>query len=123
MPFLRHVKVFDLVNYELVHTIDYPSAILSLGVLVCWVRIFVVFDFFKDYVLFRKLKPEDKSLIVGMSDGLLSIKDKRKPMSEKSANLNQEPFNMAYKSKKYNPYKYVSPSLVNSSPVSLFPNA
>ncbi len=55
-----------------------------------------------------------------MSDGLLSIKDKRKPTSEKSSNLNQEPYNMTYKSKKYNPYKYVSPSLVNSSPVSSF---
>ena len=30
----RHVKVFDLVNYDLVHTIDYPSSVLSLGVLV-----------------------------------------------------------------------------------------
>jgi U3 small nucleolar RNA-associated protein 15 len=30
----RHVKVFDLVNYDLVHTIDYPSSILSLAVMV-----------------------------------------------------------------------------------------
>jgi len=30
----RHVKVFDLLNYDLVHTIDYPSPILSLGILV-----------------------------------------------------------------------------------------
>jgi hypothetical protein len=54
-----------------------------------------------------------------MSDGLLSIKDKRKPINEKSVSLNQEPFNMTYKSKKFNPYKYVSPTLVNGSPVSL----
>jgi U3 small nucleolar RNA-associated protein 15 len=30
----RHVKVFDLLNYDLVHTIDYPSPILSLAILV-----------------------------------------------------------------------------------------
>lgn len=30
----RHVKVFDLLNYDLVHTIDYPSPILSMGLLV-----------------------------------------------------------------------------------------
>lgn len=30
----RHVKVFDLINYDLVHTIDYPSPILSMGILV-----------------------------------------------------------------------------------------
>jgi U3 small nucleolar RNA-associated protein 15 len=28
----RHIKVFDLVNYDIVNTIDYPSSILSLAV-------------------------------------------------------------------------------------------
>ena len=37
----RHVKVFDLLNYNLVHTIDYPSPILSLGVLVSPATIFL----------------------------------------------------------------------------------
>ncbi len=35
----RHVKVFDLLNYDLVHTIDYPSPILSMGILVMIERI------------------------------------------------------------------------------------
>lgn len=77
----RHVKVFDLLNYDLVQTIDYPSPILSMGIL-----------------------PEDKSLYVGMSDGLLSIRE-RKTRSD----------NMKEAKKKYNPYKYISPSIINSS--------
>ena len=50
-----------------------------------------------------------------MSDGLLSIKDRRR-YDEKSENLRETPGNST-KTTKYNPYKYVSPSLVNNSPV------
>lgn len=83
----RHVKVFDLLNYDLVHTIDYPSPILSMGIL-----------------------PEDKSLYVGMSDGLLSIKERKKhDGSSVSKDMNRN-------RNKFNPYKYISPSLVANSP-------
>lgn len=80
----RHVKIYDVQTYDLVHTIDYPSPILSLSVL-----------------------NADQSLMVGMSDGLLSIRDK-KTVVNKTFNA---------KNSKYNPYKYVSPLLVANSPV------
>ncbi len=28
----RHVKIYDVTSYQPVHSLDYPSAILSLGV-------------------------------------------------------------------------------------------
>ncbi len=43
-----------------------------------------------------------------MTDGLLSIRDKKTSI---------KPSNMSNKTT-YNPYKYVSPALVNNSPVS-----
>lgn len=60
------------------------------------------------------MKPEDKGLYVGMTDGLLSIKNRRRhdPKSaefkEQSKQLNKPSFNS---------YKYINPSLVNTSPV------
>jgi U3 small nucleolar RNA-associated protein 15 len=87
----RHVKIFDLISYDLVHTIDYPSAVLSLDIL-----------------------PEDKSLIVGMADGLLSIRDKRK--HDVNSEAYRESFKHSHKSTEYNPYKYASPYLFNISP-------
>lgn len=94
------------------HTIDYPSSILSLDVLVNISKFNSVEIYSINKVLFKN---EDKSIIVGMSDGLLSIKDRRR-YDEKSENLKETP-GKGTKTTKYNPYKYVSPSLVNNSPV------
>ncbi|XP_041360479.1 U3 small nucleolar RNA-associated protein 15 homolog [Gigantopelta aegis] len=50
----RHVKIYDVTSYQVVHTLDYPGAILSLGV-----------------------SPDDSLLVVGMADGLLSIQRRK----------------------------------------------
>ena len=39
----RHVKVYSLENYEPVHTIDYPSPVLSLSLLVWRVLVFACY--------------------------------------------------------------------------------
>ncbi len=56
-------------------------------------------------------QPEDKSLFVGMSDGLLSIKERKK--------IDGDADRQAHRTKnlKFNPYKYISPNVANSSPV------
>lgn len=46
----RHVKVYDIVNYQPVHSFDFPNAVLSLGVCA-----------------------NDEALVAGMVDGLISI--------------------------------------------------
>lgn len=46
----RHVKVYDVASYKCVHTLDYPNSILSLAV-----------------------SPNDETLVVGTTDGLVSI--------------------------------------------------
>ncbi|XP_071100643.1 U3 small nucleolar RNA-associated protein 15 homolog [Haliotis cracherodii] len=55
----RHVKIYDVASYQVVHTLDYPGAILSLAV-----------------------APDDSLLVVGMADGLLSIKKRKKDEGE-----------------------------------------
>lgn len=47
----RHVKIYDIQDYTVVHSMDYPAPILSLGV-----------------------SPDDTHLVAGMSSGFLSIK-------------------------------------------------
>ncbi|TPX49459.1 hypothetical protein SeMB42_g01569 [Synchytrium endobioticum] len=49
----NHVKVYNLQDYKVVHSIKYPSPILSLGV-----------------------SPDDTRLVVGMNNGLLSIRQR-----------------------------------------------
>lgn len=46
----RHVKVYDIVSYQPVHSFDFPNAVLSLGV-----------------------APNDETIVAGMVDGLVSI--------------------------------------------------
>lgn len=50
----RLVKIYDVSTYQVVHSLDYPSAILSLGV-----------------------APDDSTLVVGMADGLLSMQHRK----------------------------------------------
>ncbi|KAJ7365692.1 snoRNA-binding rRNA-processing protein [Desmophyllum pertusum] len=47
----RHVKIYDIQDYTVVHSMDYPSPILSLAV-----------------------SPDDTHVVTGMSNGFLSIK-------------------------------------------------
>jgi U3 small nucleolar RNA-associated protein 15 len=51
----RHVKVYDLSSFQVVHTLDYPSSILCVSA-----------------------SPNSKVLAVGMADGLLSVQHWRK---------------------------------------------
>ncbi|XP_055380484.1 U3 small nucleolar RNA-associated protein 15 homolog [Condylostylus longicornis] len=51
----RHVKVFDVASYKIVHNFDFPNSILSFGV-----------------------SPNDQTFAVGMVDGLISIQNMEK---------------------------------------------
>lgn len=48
----RHVKIYDVASYQTVHTLDFPNAVLSLGV-----------------------APNDQTVVAGMVDGLVSIQN------------------------------------------------
>ncbi|XP_033828972.1 U3 small nucleolar RNA-associated protein 15 homolog [Periophthalmus magnuspinnatus] len=50
----RHVKVYNTTTYKVVHNFDYAASILSLG-----------------------LAPNDESIVVGMTNGILSIKHRK----------------------------------------------
>ncbi|XP_017267728.1 U3 small nucleolar RNA-associated protein 15 homolog isoform X1 [Kryptolebias marmoratus] len=56
----RHVKVYSTTNYKVVHNFDYAAAILSLA-----------------------LAPKDESIVVGMSNSILSIKHRKNPEESK----------------------------------------
>lgn len=52
----RHVKIYNTTNYKVVHNFDYTASILSLG-----------------------LAPDDETIAVGMTNGVLSIKHRKSP--------------------------------------------
>ncbi|XP_066567770.1 U3 small nucleolar RNA-associated protein 15 homolog [Amia ocellicauda] len=52
----RHVKVYSTTTYKVVHSFDYASSILSVA-----------------------LAPDDEAVIVGMTNGVLSVKHKKHP--------------------------------------------
>ncbi|XP_077417025.1 U3 small nucleolar RNA-associated protein 15 homolog [Vanacampus margaritifer] len=52
----RHVKVYNTTTYKVVHNFDYPTSILSLA-----------------------LAPDDQTIAVGMTNGILSIKHRKPP--------------------------------------------
>ncbi|GFX45059.1 u3 small nucleolar RNA-associated protein 15 homolog [Trichonephila clavipes] len=52
----RHVKIYDITSYEVVHTLTYPSPILSVAV-----------------------APDDKAVGVGMADGIFSLRQMKTP--------------------------------------------
>lgn len=82
----RHVKVFDLLTYDSICTYDYPSPVLSLG-----------------------LMPDDKGVYVGMTDGLLSIKTRKNPEKK------EEEVRLKKKTKAFNPYRYATPTFSDTS--------
>ncbi|XP_046871635.1 U3 small nucleolar RNA-associated protein 15 homolog [Hypomesus transpacificus] len=52
----RHVKVYNTTNYKVVHNFDYAASILSLA-----------------------LTPDDQTIVVGMTNGVLSVKHRKSP--------------------------------------------
>ncbi|KAL4228220.1 snoRNA-binding rRNA-processing protein [Mactra antiquata] len=58
----RHVKIYDVGTYQVVHTLDYPGSILSIGV-----------------------TPDDSLLAVGMVEGLLSLQKRKSDKEEMKA--------------------------------------
>ncbi|XP_074526153.1 U3 small nucleolar RNA-associated protein 15 homolog [Halichoeres trimaculatus] len=56
----RHVKVYNTTNFKVVHNFDYAASILSLA-----------------------LAPDDESIIVGMTNSILSIKHRKSPEESK----------------------------------------
>ncbi|XP_013105440.2 U3 small nucleolar RNA-associated protein 15 homolog [Stomoxys calcitrans] len=56
----RHVKIYDVSSYQTVHTLDFPNAVLSLGV-----------------------APNDQTVVAGMVDGLISIQNMEAPAQPK----------------------------------------
>lgn len=57
----RHVKVYDMSTYEVLHTFDYSSPILSMGI-----------------------TPNDKALVVGMTDGIIAISRREDSLTEEA---------------------------------------
>lgn len=55
----RHVKIYDAITYQVVHTLDFPSPILSIAI-----------------------SPEDKIITAGMTNGLISISHQKQPLPE-----------------------------------------
>lgn len=58
----RHVKVYDMSTFEVIHTYDFSSPILSLGI-----------------------TPDDRTLAVGMSDGIIAISRKEDDLLDEEA--------------------------------------
>lgn len=67
----RHVKIFDVATYKMVHSLDYPNGILSLGI-----------------------SPNDETLAVGMVDGLVSISQRIKAQKPQETEKN---YKISYK--------------------------
>ncbi|OWA51356.1 U3 small nucleolar RNA-associated protein 15-like protein [Hypsibius exemplaris] len=60
----RHVKVYDVASYSLVHSMDFPTPVLSIGV-----------------------SMDDEVMCVGMTDGLISIHKRKEPKDEEEIAL------------------------------------
>lgn len=62
----RHIKMYDISTYQVVHTLDYAGSVLSAAV-----------------------SPNDSCLVMGTTDGLLSIQHRKKEMETRKAKTNQ----------------------------------
>ncbi|KAM8885909.1 U3 small nucleolar RNA-associated protein 15 homolog isoform 2-T4 [Spinachia spinachia] len=79
----RHVKVYNTTNFKAVHNFDYDASILSLA-----------------------LAPDDESIVVGMTNNILSIKHRKRP--DESEAVPSQPrrrpsYRMPVKGKNYAP--------------------
>ncbi|NXH22732.1 UTP15 protein, partial [Bucco capensis] len=68
----RHVKIYSTTSYKVVHSFNYATSILSLA-----------------------LSPEDETLVVGMTNGVLNVKH-RKPEERKEKPLKRQPAYRTY---------------------------
>ncbi|XP_014217187.1 U3 small nucleolar RNA-associated protein 15 homolog [Copidosoma floridanum] len=66
----RHVKIHDTGSYKTLHTLNYPNSVLSIGI-----------------------SRDDKTIVAGMTDGMMSIRQKE-PNAQEKTSINQK---MSYK--------------------------
>nr|SVE92384.1 EOG090X05X9 [Megafenestra aurita] len=59
----RHAKIYDVQSYQVVHTLDFPSPVLSLGI-----------------------TPDDFTVVAGMANGLISMQHRQTPAEAQSLN-------------------------------------
>ncbi|KAJ7399004.1 U3 small nucleolar RNA-associated protein 15 like protein [Pitangus sulphuratus] len=87
----RHVKIYSTTSYKVVHSFNYATSILSLALSVSTVDIFLD-------------KPEDETIVVGMTNGVLNVKH-RKPeeRNEKSQKKRQPAYRTYVKGRTYMP--------------------
>ncbi|XP_070543000.1 U3 small nucleolar RNA-associated protein 15 homolog [Ptychodera flava] len=85
----RHVKIYDLTTYKAVHSLTYPGAILSVA-----------------------LSPNEKTLVVGMTDGMLSIQHRSTTPKQKSRKKSSERGNYRFFFKHKPQYKPVQDDLI-----------
>ncbi|NXT49617.1 UTP15 protein, partial [Pluvianellus socialis] len=68
----RHVKIYSTTSYKVVHSFNYATSILSLA-----------------------LSPEDETIVVGMTNGVLNVKH-RKPEERKEKSQKRQPAYRTY---------------------------
>ncbi|KAK3098153.1 hypothetical protein FSP39_016684 [Pinctada imbricata] len=78
----RHVKIYDVSTYQMVHTLDIPGSVLSAAV-----------------------SPDDSLLVVGTVEGLLSIQKRKVPEDLVRKRKKGPSFTYSLKGKTYTPHK------------------
>nr|SVE93611.1 EOG090X05X9 [Scapholeberis mucronata] len=62
----RHAKIYDVQSYQVVHTLDFPSPVLSLGI-----------------------TPDDFTVVAGMANGLISMQHRQTPAEARALDPKQ----------------------------------
>lgn len=65
----QHVKIYNVQDYKVVYSIKYPAPVMSVG-----------------------LSPDDSHLVVGMANGLLSIRQRQVKAADRVAKLQKQQF-------------------------------
>ncbi|POI29723.1 hypothetical protein CIB84_006527, partial [Bambusicola thoracicus] len=77
----RHVKIYSTTSYKVVHSFNYATSILSLA-----------------------LSPEDETIIVGMTNGVLNVKHRKPEESKEKSQKKRQPAYRTYvKGRNYMP--------------------
>ncbi|XP_009975871.1 PREDICTED: U3 small nucleolar RNA-associated protein 15 homolog [Tauraco erythrolophus] len=76
----RHVKIYSTTSYKVVHSFNYATSILSLA-----------------------LSPEDETIVVGMTNGVLNVKHRKPEEREKSQKKRQPAYRTYVKGRTYMP--------------------
>ncbi|NXS68826.1 UTP15 protein, partial [Pandion haliaetus] len=83
----RHVKIYSTTSYKVVHSFNYATSILSLA-----------------------LSPEDETIVVGMTNGVLNVKHKKpEERKEKSQKKRQPAYKTYVKGRTYMPKQVYKP--------------